>query len=97
MIKEYRPLKNMIHQIDWNESLLFSASKQGLRQNLTLICIKWVPGHPSTIYIYQLYSKNVRKLRFHVFLHFLAKIYDIIILPEEFQINRKIRTSFQFG
>ena len=34
-IKEYRCLKNVIHQIDINERLLLSAFQQGLRQNLS--------------------------------------------------------------
>ena len=36
-IKDYRCLKNVIHQIDRNEWLLLSAFQQGLRQNLSWI------------------------------------------------------------
>ena len=41
---------------------------------LTLICLKWIPENPSAIFLaYQCYAKNVRNLRFHVFLHFKAR------------------------
>ena len=46
---------------------------------LTLICIKWVPADPSThIFGDQFYSKNARKLKFHVFLHFNAREHMIL-------------------
>ena len=36
VIKEYRCLKNVIHQLERNEWLLLSAFQQGLRQKLVL-------------------------------------------------------------
>ena len=36
-IKEYRCLKNAIHQLERNEWLLLSAFQQGLRQQLVLL------------------------------------------------------------
>ena len=37
IIKEYRRLKNTIHQLEGNEWLLLSAFQQGLQQNLVLV------------------------------------------------------------
>ena len=36
------------------------------------------------------YSKNARRLRFHVFFHFNARKHDIIILPEVDRIHQKL-------
>ena len=44
---------------------------------LTLICIKWVPAEDH-VFGDQFYSKNARKLRFHVFLHFNAREHMIL-------------------
>ena len=58
---------------------------------LTLICIKWVPRDPSTIFLANIFTqKKARKLRFYVLLHFNARKYDIIILPEVDQIYKKL-------
>ena len=56
-----------------------------VRTCLTLICIKWVTGRPKH-YIFgdDFCSKNARRLRFYVFLHFNARkhvmlsLYDVI-------------------
>ena len=37
IIKEYRCLKNVIHQLERNEWLLLSAFQQGLRQKLVFV------------------------------------------------------------
>ena len=37
VIKEYRCLKNVIHQLERNEWLLLSAFQQGLRQKLVFV------------------------------------------------------------
>ena len=37
IIKEYRCLKNVIHQLERNEWLLLSAFQQGLRQKLVSV------------------------------------------------------------
>ena len=37
IIKEYRSLKNAIHQLERNEWLLLSAFQQGLRQKLVFV------------------------------------------------------------
>ena len=39
-------------------------------------------GPKHYIFADQFYSKNARKLRFHVFLHFNARKHDITILAE---------------
>ena len=40
IIKEYRCLKNVIHQLERNEWLLLSAFQQGLRQKLVFVLIQ---------------------------------------------------------
>ena len=43
-------------------------------QWLNLLCIKWVPEDPSTIFLGTIFTqKNPRKLKFHVFFHFNAR------------------------
>ena len=60
---------------------LFFNKVAGLRPAtlLNLICIKWLPGDPSTIFLATIFtSKNARKLRFHVFLHFSTRTHMIL-------------------
>ena len=40
IIKEYRCLKNAIHQLEINEWLLLSAFQQGLQQKLVFVLIQ---------------------------------------------------------
>ena len=41
---------------------------------MTFLCIRWVCGDPSTTFLETIFhSKKSRKLRFHVFLHFIAR------------------------
>ena len=46
----------------------------------------------------QFYSKNARKLRSHVFVHFYAgKHMTTIILPDVVRMRKKLRTLFLFS
>ena len=59
--------------------------------------MKWAPRDPSTNFFgHQFYSKNARKPRLHVCLHFHARIH-IMILPEVDWIHKKLWTLFQFS
>ena len=56
-----------------------------------LVCF-WVPRDPITIYLVTTFSKNARKLRFHVFLLFHANIEDIFNHHIEVdRIHKKLR------
>ena len=65
-------------QVFTKHIILISYTKNGF----------WGPKH----YIFgnQLYSKNARMLRFHVFLHFNARKHDVTILSEVDQIHKEL-------